>query len=139
MEVDSALSAGRNQARPPSVTFSWGYHRSFKAVCRRLSVQFTLFRPDGTPVRAMAQLELVQIEKDLLTPRAAPPPPQNPTTRATRRLGAHIVQDGDSLQSIAYQHYRDPSRWRLIAEENGLDDPVRLSRGSTLSIPLVEV
>lgn len=140
MEVDSSLASGnRNQARPPSVTFGWGTYRSFKAVCRELSVQFTLFRPDGTPIRALARLELVQIEKDAHSPQAAPPPPQNPTTRATERLGAHVVRDGDSLQSIAYRHYGDAARWRLIAESNGIDDPMVLQRGTRLTVPLLQL
>jgi hypothetical protein len=140
MEVDTRLASGnRNLARPPSVTFGWGTYRSFKAVCRRLSVQFTLFRPDGTPTRALARLELMQIEKDARAPQAGAAPPQNPTTRATERVAGHTVRDGDSLPSIAYQHYGDPSQWRLIAEANGLDDPLGLPRGTTLSIPLLEL
>jgi nucleoid-associated protein YgaU len=47
----------------------------------------------------------------------------------------HVVRDGDSLQSIAYAMYGDPTRWRSIAEANGIDDPLALRRGSTLSIP----
>jgi nucleoid-associated protein YgaU len=64
--------------------------------------------------------------------------PQNPTTRARPGLGSHTVHDGDSLQSIAYLHYRDPTRWRTIAQENGIDDPLHLKRGSVLSIPRIE-
>src|SRR5206468_10173191 len=79
MEVDSSLASGnRNQARPPTLTFSWGTYTSFDAVARSLSVQFTLFRPDGTPIRALAKLELVQVAKDPSTPRGTPAKPQNP-------------------------------------------------------------
>ncbi|MEA2371983.1 MAG: hypothetical protein QOH12_2377 [Solirubrobacteraceae bacterium] len=139
MEVDSSLASGnRNQARPPTLTFSWGTYTSFDAVCRSLSVQFTLFRPDGTPIRALAKLELVQVAKDPSTPHGTPAKPQNPTTRATERLRAHVVCDGDSLQSIAYRHYGDATRWRAIAETNGIDDPTRLARGTRLAVPLLE-
>jgi hypothetical protein len=139
MEVDSSLAAGnRNQARPPTLTFSWGTYTSFDAVCRSLSVQFTLFRPDGTPIRAQARLELVQVAKDPSTPHGTPAAPQNPTTRAVERLRAHVVCDGDSLQSIAYRHYGDATRWRVIAETNGIDDPTRLTRGARLAVPLLE-
>jgi hypothetical protein len=139
MEVSSSLpGASRNQARPPTLTFSWGTFTSFKAVCRQLSVQFTLFRPDGTPIRALARMALIQVAKDPRTPHGTPAAPQNPTTRATERLRAHIVRDGDSLQSIAYRHYGDATRWRVVAENNGIDDPTRLVRGASLSIPLLE-
>ena len=64
--------------------------------------------------------------------------PQNPTTRADIGLGSHTVRDGDSLASIAYHHYRDPTKWRAIAEANGIDDPLHLTRGAVLSIPRIE-
>jgi nucleoid-associated protein YgaU len=66
------------------------------------------------------------------------PPPTNPTTRALPGLGSHMVRDGDSLASIAFQHYRDPTRWRAIAEANDIDDPLHLKRGTTLSIPRLD-
>jgi hypothetical protein len=138
MEVNNSLASGRrNQGRPPSVTFNWGTFTSFKAVCSRLSVQFTLFRPDGTPIQAQAALTLIQIEKDPRTGQGTPAAAQNPTTRAIQRQRMHTVRTGDSLQSIAFSHYGDPTRWRAIAEANHIDDPLRLASGTSLSIPLL--
>jgi hypothetical protein len=137
MEVDPALAAGRrNQARPPTLKLSWGTFMSFKAVCRHLDVQFTVFRADGTATRAMANLRLVQVEKDPRSGRGTVARPQNPTTRADTRMSSHVVRDGDSLQSIAYQHYGDATRWRAIAEHNRIDNPLALTRGRAISIPL---
>jgi nucleoid-associated protein YgaU len=48
------------------------------------------------------------------------------------------VRDGDSLQSIAFDAYGDPTRWRPIAEANGIDDPLALRSGAELTIPVVE-
>ena len=42
------------------------------------------------------------------------------------------------LAVIAYAAYGDPTRWRLIAEANGIDDPLRLRRGTPLTIPRLE-
>jgi nucleoid-associated protein YgaU len=50
-------------------------------------------------------------------------------------LSSHTVRDGDSLQSIAFAAYGDATKWRTIAEANGIDDPLRLRRGTVLSIP----
>jgi hypothetical protein len=137
MEVDPALAAGRrNHARPPTLKLSWGTFMSFKAVCRHLDVQFTVFRADGTATRAMANLRLVQVEKDPRSGRGTVARPQNPTTRADTRMSSHVVRDGDSLQSIAYQHYGDATRWRAIAEHNRIDNPLALTRGRAISIPL---
>jgi contractile injection system tube protein/LysM domain-containing protein len=137
MEVDPDLgTAGKNDARPPKLKLSWGSFNSFWAVCTSLNVQFTMFKPDGTPIRATAGLTLVQAEEDLRSGRGSVPRPQNPTTRADVQLRAHVIRDGDSLQSIAFEHYGDPTGWRRIAQENGIDDPLRLSRGRSLSIPM---
>ncbi len=141
MEVQASLGSGssRNSGRPPMVTFVWGSIVSFKAVADSLSIQYTLFRADGTPVRAQAQLSLIQAERAMdKSSQHGSAAPQNPTTRAQPGLGSHTVRDGDSLASIAFQHYRDPTRWRSIAEANGIDDPLHLKRGSILSIPRIE-
>jgi nucleoid-associated protein YgaU len=60
---------------------------------------------------------------------------QNPTTTGIAGIQSHVVRDGDSLQSIAYAAYGDATAWRTIAEANGIDDPVRLRRGTELSLP----
>src|SRR5262249_8160844 len=123
MEAQSALGGGgKNSGRPPMVTFAWGTTVTFKAVCDNLSVQYLLFRPDGTPMRAQAQVSLIQADKAKDKSSAGGGGKgQNPTTRAQPALGSHTVRDGDSLASIAFAHYRDPTRWRAIAEANGID------------------
>jgi hypothetical protein len=137
MEVDTTLSAGGqlNQARPPTITLSWGSFTSFKAVCRHLHVQFELFSPDGTPIRALAALTLVQVEKDARSGGGTPARPQNPTTRAEPRVRSHTVRDGDSLPLLAFEYLGDATRWREIALASGIDDPLRLERGRRLEIP----
>jgi hypothetical protein len=145
MEVSAGPSttANKNTRRPPKVTFVWGEHVSFEAVCHQLSVQYVLFHSDGRPLRAQVKLSLVQVGADPHAGRPGPselnPPPQNPTTRGIAGLRTHIVRDGDSLQSIAYAAYGDPTRWRLVAEANHIDDPMRVPpRGDVLAIPRLE-
>lgn len=139
MEINKALGSGtgKNSGRPPMVTFTWGSTVTFKAVADSLSVQYTLFRPDGSPIRAQAKLSLIQVEKaaDKSSGKGGGKGNNNPTTRALPGIGSHLVRDGDSLPSIAYTHYHDATRWRAIAETNGIDDPLRIRRGTTLSIP----
>jgi hypothetical protein len=135
MEVTSQAAGSRDAARPPTVTFAWGPTVSFKAVARDLDVQYTLFRADGTPLRAQCTLTLVQIAKADSRSASGLAEPQNPTTRAHTRLGVHVVLAGDSLPSIAKSAYGDPTRWREIAQANGIDDPLRLERGRALTVP----
>ncbi|MDP2710302.1 MAG: LysM peptidoglycan-binding domain-containing protein [Solirubrobacteraceae bacterium] len=120
----------KNKSRPPTLTFTWGAF-SFQGVAKNLTVQYQLFRPDGEPIRADVKLALMQWDVE-------GPAGQNPTTRSDGALGAHVVRDGDSLASIAYRAYGDPTHWRLIAEANGIDDPLRLRSGRALSIPGID-
>jgi nucleoid-associated protein YgaU len=52
--------------------------------------------------------------------------------------GVHTVQDGDSLPSIAYRAYGDATRWRAIADANGIDNPLHVRRGTPLVVPRLE-
>lgn len=116
--------------RPPILTFRFGPF-SFEGVVKSLSVQYTLFEPDGEPIRADVRLSLMQWDQE---PREG----QNPTTRSEGGLGAHVLREGDSLASLAYRYYGDATRWRAIAEENGIDDPLLLRGGRTLNVPRLD-
>ncbi len=134
MEPNTDLGAP-GPGRPPHFSLSWGKFQRFYSVCKSLNVAFQLFRADGTPTRAKATLTLMQVHKDVHSGGSTPAPKTNPTSRATHDVRSHVVREGDSLPSIAYAQLGDPTRWRDIAEANGIDDPLRLRAGQTLSIP----
>ncbi|WCB93493.1 hypothetical protein DSM104299_02206 [Baekduia alba] len=121
----------RTQKRPPTVQFVWGQYVSFVAVAQSVAVTQELFDPDGTPLRATIAVTLKQFRPD---PGQGPSPGQNPTTRATKGRRSHTIAPGDSLASIAWHHFRDPTRWKEIAEANAIDDPTRLTPGDQLLI-----
>jgi nucleoid-associated protein YgaU len=123
---------GNNKA-PSFLTFTWGSVKLPKAAPLSMSIQYTLFRSNGEPIRALVDLELAQAED--LSPGGIA---QNPTTRGLAGLRTHTVRDGDSLPSIAHSAYGDPTRWRVIAEANNIDDPLRLQRGAMLTIPRLD-
>ena len=131
MATPSGSNAGGAGAVPPLVTFAWGRNTTFKAVITSLTVAYKLFQPNGDPIRADVNMALTEAEQATVAP-------QNPTTRAEAGLGVHTVRDGDSLQSIAHRVYGDASRWRTIAEINGIDDPMRVRRGTALMLPRLE-
>jgi nucleoid-associated protein YgaU len=114
---------------PPRVKFQWGKLILFLAVVTQVSVTYTLFDADGTPVRANATVNFTQFdESDDVRKR------QNPTTRTEARK-TRRVQAGDRLDLIAYEEYGDPAHWRHLAEVNGLLDPRALQPGQILAIP----
>jgi hypothetical protein len=122
-----------NGTAPKFIEFSWGSVKLPKAAPVSISIRYALFRPNGEPVRAFVDLELAQAEPSSPAGKA-----QNPTTRAITGLRAITVHDGDSLPSIAYQAYGDATRWRVIAQANGIDNPMHLRRGTALTIPRLD-
>ena len=56
-----------------------------------------------------------------------------PASLAVRSI--HRVVVGDTLASIAYGEYGDPTLWRPLADFNRIDDPLRIPLGSVLMLP----
>jgi nucleoid-associated protein YgaU len=117
------------KGRPPKVRFTWGKAWTFEAVITSLKIKFTLFLPDGTPVRATADVTFQQVQDTETLPS------QNPTSGGLVGERVRTVSDGDTLGLIAYQEYGDTSRWRLIAEANHLSSVRRLAPGTVLVVP----
>jgi hypothetical protein len=113
---------------PPYCSFGWGKKTYLSAaVIKTVAVKYTRFKPDGTPIRAVANVTLEELR--------AEPAKTNPTSGSPNAEAERIVLPGDSLASIAYEELGKPTLWRAIAEANGVDDPFRLRPGTSLIIP----
>jgi hypothetical protein len=112
-------------SEPPLCRFEWGNFLSFTAVITRIAQKFTMFKPDGTPVRAEVTVTFKQV--------AQGNKPQNPTSRSEPRK-IWVVHEGETLDWIAYQEYGDPAHWRHIAETNNLLNPMDLRPGQVLKL-----
>lgn len=128
---------------PPLVRFVWGQavpgrylpqasgnHRreSFRGLVENVKQRFTLFSPEGVPLRATVTLtirEFVPLHEQL--------------TRANKRspdkTHAHVLRERETLANVAAESYLRPQQWRPIADENGIDDPRRLAPGRLLRVP----
>jgi nucleoid-associated protein YgaU len=127
---------GEPKERPPVCTVTWGptvepyAGLPFTGVLESLTQRFTLFLEDGTPVRAVLDVQFKEGESV-----------QRQRKRNPRRSGSpleprrHLVRRGDSLPSLAAAEYGDPARWRPIALANGLVNPRLLEPGTELVIP----
>jgi nucleoid-associated protein YgaU len=125
--VPTAQSLAQGTAYPPLVVLHWGKVTSFPAFVTSVQAKYTLFTPDGTPIRATCSVTLEEMPGD--------PAKQNPTSGALSARTLHTVVAGDSLASIAYREYGDPGMWRPLAAFNGIDDPMRLRPGAALFVP----
>ncbi|HET8705006.1 MAG TPA: hypothetical protein VFM46_01790 [Pseudomonadales bacterium] len=117
-------------AWPPMVKLVWGKITLFTAVVTDVDITFTLFDPNGTPIRAKADVKFKQNEiigDDII-------PAQNPTSRTDGRK-TRLVNSSQRLDQIAYEEYGDSRYWRVLAEANGLDNPFQLMDGQLIVIP----
>jgi hypothetical protein len=120
-------SINANTPTPPIVFFQWGTKPLFDAYVKSVSARYTMFRSDGTPVRAHVTTAFEEVPSE--------PPRQNPSSGGERGSRTHVVSAGDTLHSIAYREYGDAALWRGIAVVNRVDDPLRLHVGNRLLVP----
>lgn len=134
MKVDEPRRDDKSKkGEPPVVLFQWGgdKNRAFAAVITSISQKFTLFLPDGTPVRATLDVTFQQVRDSKRLPN------QNPTSGGTGGNRVWTVVAGDTLAMIAYRMYGSAGSWRPIADANRLANVRRLTPGDTLVIPNV--
>ena len=130
---------------PPVVTFSWndefpgnrvdlewGSHRrtSFTGVAESVRQRFTMFSPEGVPLRATVTLVLREwrpIEQQL----------DELNLHSPDRTQSHRLGIGETLSALATRYYERASEWRRIADENEIEDPRRLVAGRVLTVPSI--
>lgn len=121
MNIQSELHA------PPVVKLIWDKD-IFRGVLESLNTTYTLFRPDGVPLRAKLAISLKEYRT--VEEQVKERPKNSPDVEKS-----YTVVRGDSLTGIAFKLYRDASLWREIAKANQIRDPRRLQPGTALSIP----
>lgn len=130
---------------PPICTFFWNKEfpgssltgdaeegneerNGFKCIVESIKQKFTFFSPEGVPLRATLTVSLREYRT--LEEQLAQINHQSPD-----RTHSHVLQLGETLSALAAQYYQHPEDWRFIADENGIEDPRRLTAGSFLTIP----
>ncbi|WMJ72680.1 LysM peptidoglycan-binding domain-containing protein [Cytophagaceae bacterium ABcell3] len=113
--------------KPYYLLISWGV-LLFKCQMKEMSIEFKLFKPDGTPIRALARTKMVGfVEQDL---RAAMENRQSPDLTHHR-----IVREGDTLPLLTKEIYGDSKYYLEVAKFNGLVNFRRLETGTELIFP----
>lgn len=128
--VPTKSSRNRHLPRPPILGFEWGsstVFENYRCFLKTVQARYTLFKPDGTPVRATCQITLEEIPEE--------PQGQNPTSGSRESRRSVVLDGADSLAGVAYREYGDAALWRGIAAFNEIDDPLRVSAGSRILVP----
>jgi nucleoid-associated protein YgaU len=128
---------------PPRCRFGWGdefpglvnqtgtvsgTRKAFDCIVESIQQKFTLFSPEGVPLRATLSVSLREY-KSLETQL------QQLNLQSSDHTKVHTVQRGETLPQIAYQTYRDSTQWRLIAHANRILRPRYLQPGRVLELP----
>lgn len=113
--------------RPAFVILAWG-SILFKGQLKSLKTDYTLFGPDGTPLRAKVALAFGGfMTKEEVTKEAAQSSPD---------MSHWIrVMDGDSLAALCAEVYGDSTLADEVARVNGLCGFRRLKPGAELLFP----
>ena len=115
---------------PSHVQLVWGSW-IFNGRLESLAVQYTLFKPNGDPLRAKVTLGFTSAvsdkEAELKANRQSPD--------LSHRV---LVRDGDTLPLLCEHIYGDPAYYIDVARFNGLVDFRRLEPGTRLHFPPLE-
>jgi nucleoid-associated protein YgaU len=142
-KIYSLVKIDPDRHAPPICTFQWntkfpgcnaayqlGSQKREKFQCLVESVRhkYTLFSPEGIPLRATVSVSLreyktINEQFDQLN------------LNSPDRTQVHILQQGETLSSVAGVHYDRPGDWRLIAATNSIEDPRRIDPGAFLTVP----
>jgi nucleoid-associated protein YgaU len=130
---------------PPIVTFQWNHHiagdsldalftsqrrNSFKCVIETIRQKFTLFSPEGIPLRATVSLVLREY-------RTLDQQLGELNLKSPDRTRSHTIRGGETLSAVATAEWERPEEWRRIADANEIEDPRRLHPGTFLTIPVI--
>lgn len=138
--VERLADVGPELHRPPVCKLSWGEWQApligpllpgltrklggFKGVLTSLGTTLDFFHPNGTPLRATLACVFSDID-------------YTDELHSADVDKHYVVQPRDTLLAIAANLYKDSSRWRVIAQANGIDNPRALTPGQLLAIPKI--
>ena len=134
-QTETETVDGAEVSRPPILQFAWGSFR-FQCVLEKIDVQYMMFKPDGTPVRAQVSVTLMEHQGveaaggssnvTLATMGGAVPATAMAATRTV------TVTAGQTVSTLAQQH---GSTFQAVARANRLADPFDVAPGTQLVIP----
>lgn len=123
-------SYDQTNPQPPILAFEWGTNAAltgFNGYLKSVSIKYTMFDSSGKVLRATANITLEEVPIEVER--------TNPTSGSPLGRRSRVVREGESLHSIAFREYGDPTLWRGLASFNELDDPMRIPIGTRLLIP----
>lgn len=116
--------------RPPFLKLIWGT-MLFKGTLVQMSINFKLFLPDGTPIRALINAKFKGSVENSLRVRQENDQSSNVTH-------IRVVKEGDKLPLMVYEIYKDPIYYMTVAQYNMLINFRDLKPGQKILFPPVK-
>lgn len=124
------LDYNGDEHKPNYVMIYWGT-LLFKGSLIEMSVEFKLFKSDGTPIRAVAKAKFQGFVEDDL--RVAKENNQSPDLTHIR-----LVKEGDTLPLMSHRIYGDSKYYLEVAKVNELTSFRKLEVGKEIFFPPIE-
>jgi hypothetical protein len=114
--------------RPRFLIVHWGSEIRFPSVLSHMEVNYSLFSPNGNPLRAKITATFVKYESDQAIAAAARM--SSPDLTHTR-----IVREGDRLDLLTFNIYNDANLFLQVARANDLSSLRKIKPGKELNFP----
>lgn len=143
---NSATEHGTN--RPPAVRFVWGKSWNLPGIVVSIAERFDAFGEAGAPRRSWLRLKLLRVAEPAGDARpfaaeldaaahAAPVRSEHDAVQAVGDGDEATGYSGVRFDLLAASALGNPQRWRMLAEHNGIANPMEVAPGTVLSIPPV--
>lgn len=113
---------------PRHLKLIWGEGLIFKGRVTQVDITYKLFKPDGTPIRAVAKINVKGSTEERR--RAAEEDRSSPDLTHVR-----IVRAGDTLPLMCHRIYGDSSYYLAVATMNAITNPRKLVPGTRIVFP----
>tara|TARA_R110002020_G_scaffold83108_3_gene205919 strand:- start:37214 stop:37891 length:678 start_codon:yes stop_codon:yes gene_type:complete len=117
--------------RPNFLQLIWGNALDFKCILKSLTVNYTLFKPDGTPIRANLSATFMHVVEE--ERRAAEQSNSSPDLTHVR-----YSKEGDSLPLMTYAIYKNAALYPYVAKYNGLTNFRKLEPNTRIVFPPID-
>jgi len=134
----------RETHAPPKCLFVWGSPQTqelaevanwlwvslapfwFTCIVESVDRKFLLFSPEGIPLRARLTVKLreYQTVEQMVT-----------NLNSADHTKARVLKRKERLDQLSATEYETPGEWRRIAEENDIDNPLKIAPGTILNLP----
>ena len=121
------LDYNGDEHKPNYLIISWG-KLLFKGALTEMDIDFKLFKPDGTPIRAIAKAKFQGFVEDQL--RAAKENNKSPDLTHYRS-----VKEGDTLPLMTFHIYGDSKYYLQVARVNNIINFRKLKTGQKIFFP----